>query len=215
MKAVAGIILWILRDFGPLIVFYAANHFFGFVPAIILTMVWSVADVAIVKLKKQQVTAFLKFSIAVTMLFGIVDLYFKGPLFFRYEAAFSNVVTGVFFGLTLRGEKTIIQEFAERRAIANGSKVPITPDTVYYFRLCSMVWTTYFFLKAGIYAWLGHRYSLEEALAIRLVAGNVTFYSLLFLSIFMAKPIIQLLRRLGVAPSTRPPPPCAPLPEPR
>jgi hypothetical protein len=93
---------------------------------------------------------------------GIVDLYFKGPLFFRHEAAFSNVVTGVFFGLTLRGEKSIIQEFAERRALAT---------------------------------------------------GNVTFYALLFMSIFMARPIILLLRRVGLAPSTRPP--CAPLPEPR
>jgi len=159
--------------------------------------------VTIVRLRKQTVTAFLKFSITVTLLFGVVDLYFKGPFLFRYEAVLSNVVTGVFFGLTLRGDKSIIQEFAERRAVATGKSVPINPDTIQYFRLCSGVWTVYFFLKAAVYAWIAHRYELETALAIRLVVGNVTFYALLFTSIFLARPIILLLRRLGLAPSTR------------
>jgi intracellular septation protein A len=203
VKTLSGLLAWVLRDFGPLIVFYATNHFFGFVPAIIATMVWSVGDVALVKLKKEKVSAFLKFSIAVSLGFGLVDLYFKGPFLFRYEAVLSNVVTAVFFGLTLRGEKSIIQEFAERRGIATGKPVPINPDTVYYFRLCSMVWTTYFVLKASFYAWVAWRYDLERALAIRLAVGNISFYVLLGASIFLARPIIGQLRRMKLAPSTR------------
>lgn len=203
MKSVIALAAWILRDFGPLLVFYGTNHFLGFVPAIVASMVWSVADVVLVKMKKQTVSAFLKFSIAATMLFGVVDLCVRGPLLFRYEAVLSNVVTGVFFGLTLRGEKSIIQEFAERRAAAKGTTVPINPDTVYYFRACSVAWTVYFFLKAGFYAWVAYHYDLERALGLRLVVGNVTFFALLFTSIFLAKPIIGLLRRTGLAPSTR------------
>jgi intracellular septation protein A len=203
LKALTGTIAWILRDFGPLIVFYGANHFFGFVPAIVASMAWSVGDVALIKLRKQQVSAFLKFSIVVTVLFGTIDVYLQGPFLFRYEAALSNVVTGVFFGLTLRGDKSIIQEFAEKRAATTGKPVPINPDTIHYFRLCSWVWTVYFFLKAAFYVWVGHQYDLERALAIRIVVGNATFYSLLFVSIFLAKPIILGLRRLGLSPSTR------------
>ncbi len=203
MKTFVGIALWILRDFGPLIAFYVTNRFFGFLPAILVTMAWSIVDVTIIKLKKQRVTAFLKFSIVATLLFGAVDLYFRGPFFFRYEAVLSNFVTGIFFGLTLRGEKSIIQEFAERRALARGTSVPITPDTLYYFRQCTAVWTLYFFAKAALYAWVGYRYDLETALAIRISVGNVTFYPLLLVSIFMARPIIRLLRRLRLAPSTR------------
>jgi intracellular septation protein A len=210
MKTILGLVTWMLRDFGPLIAFYATYHFLGFVPALIATMVWSVADVALVKLKKQKVTAFLKFSIAVSLGFGLVDLYFKGPFLFRYESVLSNVVTGAFFGLTLRGEKSIIQEFAERRAEATGKPVPVNPDTIYYFRLCSMVWTGYFFLKAAFYAWVAWRYDLERALAIRLTVGNVTFYTLLGASIFLARPIILLLRRTGLAPSARGEPPPSP-----
>jgi len=212
MKMIAGLVVWILRDFGPLLAFYGTNHFFGFVPAIVVSMAWSVVDVAIVKLKKQKVTAFLKFSIAVSLLFGTVDLYFHGPFLFRYEPVLSNIVTGIFFGLTLRGEKSIIQEFAERRAEANGTVVPIKPDTVFYFRVCSVVWTAYFFLKAGFYTWVASRYELERAMEIRVVVGNATFYPLLFVSIFLARPIIGLLRRLKLAPSTRQTPAAVPAP---
>jgi uncharacterized membrane protein len=166
-------------------------------------MAWSVVDVAIVKIRKQTITAFLKFSIAVTLLFGAVDLYFKGPFLFRYEAVLSNVVTAAFFGLTLTRDKSIIQEFAERRALASGTPIPITPDTVYYFRLCSGVWTAYLLLKAAFYAWVGYHFDLERALAIRVFVGNATFYPLLAASIFLAKPIINALRRARLAPSTR------------
>jgi hypothetical protein len=38
---------------------------------------------------------------------------------------------------------------------------------------------------------------------INVVIGNVSFYALLGGSIFLARPIIQLLRRLKLAPSTR------------
>ena len=203
MKLVVGLVLWILRDFGPLLAFYATNHFFGFVPAIIVSMALSVVNVTVVKLQNQKVTAFLKFSIAVSLLFGAVDLYFKGPFLFRYESVLTNIVTGIFFGLTLWGDKPIIQEFAERQAAAKGTTVPIKPDTVYYFRLCSIVWTAYFFLKAAFYAWVSSVYDLEKALAIRMLVGNVTFYPLLGASIFLARPIIHLLQRAGLAPSTR------------
>jgi intracellular septation protein A len=203
VKAVIGIVRWILRDFGPLIVFYGTNHFFGFVPAIVAGMVWAVGDVAYVKITGQKVSAFLWFSSVVTLGFGVVDLYVQGPFLLRYEAVLSNVVTGVFFGLTLRADKTIIQEFAERRAKASGKEIPINPDTVHYFRLCSAVWTGYFFLKATAYAWIGYRFDLEHALAIRVVIGNATFYPLLAGSIFLARPIIRWLRRTGRAPSTR------------
>ncbi len=214
VKTLVGLVTWVLRDFGPLIAFYGTNHFFGFVPAIIVSMVWAVADVAIVKVRGEQVTAFLKFSIAVSLGFGLVDLYLKGPFLFRYEPVLSNVVTGVFFGLTLRGEKSIIQEFAERRAAASGKPVPINPDTVQYFRLCSLVWTGYFFVKAAFYAWVGSVYDLDRALAIRVMVGNATFYPLLGASIFLARPIIGWLRRTGRAPSTRALPAAAPVAEP-
>jgi intracellular septation protein A len=113
MKSLVGVLRWIVRDFGPLLAFYTTNHFFGFVAAIVVSMAWSVGTVAYLTLEKQPLTAFLKFSITVSLLFGVVDLAFQGPVLFRWEPVLSNVVTGVFFGLSLTGEKSIIQELNE------------------------------------------------------------------------------------------------------
>jgi intracellular septation protein A len=198
-----GLLVWVLRDFGPLIAFWVTNRLYGFVPAIIVSMVWSVVDVVIIKLRKQQVSSFLKFSITVSLGFGLVDLYLRGPFLFRYEAVLSNLVSAAFFGLSLRRDKSIIQEFAERRAQATGKPVPINPDTIHYFRLCSGVWTAYFVLKAVLYAWVGATYDLDRALAIRVMVGNATFYPLLGGSIFLARPIIRWMQRTGRAPSTK------------
>lgn len=205
IKTLWGIVKWVARDFGPLLVFYGTNHWAGFVPALVASMVWAVGDVALVKWLGQKVTPFLKFSIVVTVGFGLVDLYLKGPWLFRYEAALSNVVTAAFFGMTLRGTP-LIQEFALRRGQAVGRPVPVNPETQRYFRLSTGVWTGYFILKACIYAYLGSQYDLEKALAIRIVLGNASFYTLLGTNIFLAGPIIRLLRRYRPLPPAEPPP---------
>jgi len=123
-----------------------------------------------------------------------------GPV--RPNSGVMNTLTGLAVWILRDFGPLIVFYATNRRAVAKGTPVPIAPDTVYYFRLCSWVWTVYFFLKAGFYAWIGHEYDLERALATRLVVGNVTFYSLLFVSIFLAKPIIRWLQA-GLAPSTR------------
>ena len=202
MKTLLATLVWIARDFGPLVAFWVANRFLGFVPALALSMAWALVDVVLLKARKKEISAFLKFSIGVTILFGGVDIWMRGPFLVRYEAVMTNVATGVFFAMTLRRDRTIIQEFAERRATAKGTAIPITPDTLQYFRLCTWTWTIYFFVKAVFYAWTGWRYGLARAFAIRVVVGNATFYGLLFVSIFLARPIILALRRLKLAPST-------------
>jgi intracellular septation protein A len=203
LKAITGLVAWVFHEFGPLLVFYGTNHFFGFVPAISASMAWSVAAVVYAKVKKQPITGLLKFSIAMTVVFGAVDLLVQGPMLFKYEAVVSNLATALFFGLTLRQEKSVIQQAAERRALLSGKPLTLTPDTVYFFQLSTIVWTSYFVLKALVYLWIGANYGLEEALALRVLIGNVSFYGLLFVNIFLARPLIAALRRMKLMPSTR------------
>lgn len=149
MKALLGVLGWIARDFGPLLAFYGTNHWFGFKPAILVAMGWAVNDVSVVTLRGEKVTAFFWFSVTVTLVFGAVDLWLRGPVLLRYESVLTNLVTAAFFGLTLRGERTIIQEFAERQAAARGKPLNLTPDTLSYLRWCSIVWTGSFVVKAA------------------------------------------------------------------
>ena len=183
-------------EFSPLIFFYLGNYCFGFKVAIGLTLAISILQYSYLKLKKQTISNFFKFSFLISILFGLLDLSLKNPIFFRYEASMTNVITGIFFGLTLFNGKPMIQEFGEKRLEAKGELHKITPLTIYFFKISTIVWTFYFFLKAIVYAYISSRYSINEGLAIRTVVGNVSFYTLLFVNIFCAKTMIGWIKRI-------------------
>ncbi len=185
MKNLAAI-AW---DVLPLIAFYAANHFFGFVYAIAVTMVVAALQMATYALKRQRPPRLLVFSTAMSLVFGAIDLWFQGPVLFRYEAAITSLLSAVFFGLSLRGDTSVIQEAAERQ---RGKALP--PEAAVYFRLCTMTWVAYLVLKAAVYAWIGTRYDLEKALALRLIIGNASMYLMIGATIVLAKPAIRYLK---------------------
>ena len=200
MNHVVRIAKFALKNFGPLLVFYIANHFYGLKIAVALSVVWTVGEIIWLLASKQSLSLFFKFSAAVTIGFGLVDLYLQQTLLFKYEAALSNAMMGVFFALSLFSEKPIIREFAEAQGRISSE---LSPDGEYYFKFLTVVWTIYMFSKAGFYLWLASAYSLEGGLAIRATVGNSTFYCLLAISIFGSAQIKAILARLKLLPSTR------------
>ena len=66
----------------------------------------------------------------------------------KYEAAISNAATGLAFVAGALGEKPIIQEVAEQR----GDSFVATEEVRAFFRLFTLVWAAYFFLKAALYS---------------------------------------------------------------
>lgn len=199
MKKAVSALKYAFTNFGPLIVFYLANHFWGLKPAILVSLAFSIAELSYKFAKKESITPFFKFSAGVTLVFGCVDLYMKGPVFFRFEPAVTNIITGAFFALSLRGGSSVIQDFAKQQI---GDK-PVTPDLAWYFRMLTWIWVIYFLLKAGFYAWVGARYSLEKAMLIRGLVGNATLYPLMAVSIFGGRPIFLALKKLRLLPSCR------------
>lgn len=195
MSKMVALIRWLVRDFGPLLVFYGTNVAFGFVPAVLTTIAWTTVEVGLLLWRKQPISGFLTFSATVTVGFGLIDLVFQSPVLLRYESVVTNLFTGAFFGLSLRAKKSFIQEAAERRAELQGKPMTLTPVVLAYFRGCTIVWTAYFFLKAAVYAWVNTTYDFNAALALRVLIGNVTFYPLMGASIFLAKPIIAVMKR--------------------
>lgn len=200
MQKMVGLLKFLFSNFGPLLVFYVTNHFYGLKIAIVASVVWTFAEVVHHLVKKKPISMFFKFSAGITIVFGLVDLYLQKSFLFKYEATLSNIMVGVFFACSLFNKKPIIREFAEAQG-----QIPkeLSPDSEYYFKFLTVVWSGYSFAKAIGYFWIASRYSLEEGLAIRVVIGNVTFYSLLAVSIFGSKQIKFILAKLKMLPSTQ------------
>ena len=194
------ILQFVLSNFGPLIAFYGVNHFWGLKPAVASAVAWTIGEIAYNRIKRIPTSTFFKFSAAVAILFGAIDIYLRQSVFFKYEASLTNLVSGFYFASTLWGAKPLIQEFAEKQGRMKGD---LTPDRIFYFRFLTWVWAIYLWIKAGAYYWLASRVSLEQGLAVRFVLGNASFYGLLAASIFGGKYMKTALARLKLLPSSR------------
>ncbi|MFL5815715.1 MAG: septation protein IspZ [Bdellovibrionia bacterium] len=184
------------ENFGPVLVFYAVNHFYGLRPAIAASALYTVAEIISKVRKKEKLTSLFKFSAIMTLIFGAVDLYSQQTFMFKYEACVSNVFTGLFFGASLLSEKTVLQEFREK----SGNHGPVTQDRVAYFKILTAIWVIYFFAKAGAYYWMASHMSLEQGLMLRTILGSASFYAMLFISIFGSKKIFPLMKKWNLLP---------------
>lgn len=196
MEQVIRILKFAISNFAPLIVFYAVNHYYDLRTAIIAAIAVSAIEIGFKLITKTPFTGFFKFSVLVTAVFGALDLAIKTPIFFQYEAAVTNVITGIYFGMTVRASKSFIQEWVEKK---NGK--PVTDgNAILRCRILTIVWTVYFFLKAAIYVYVSSHYSLEQAVVIRSGLGSASFYGLLAISIFFGKPILVFFQDRGLLP---------------
>ncbi|MBL7672123.1 MAG: septation protein IspZ [Bdellovibrionaceae bacterium] len=200
MEKIKGIALFFYKNFGPLIVFYVANHFWGLKTAIAVSLVFTVAEIIHYKISKKEITTFFKFSVALTFVFGVLDLTLENAFFYKIEATVTNLFTAFFFGITLFQPKPLIQQFAEQQGRTLKEQ---SIDKTFFFRLLTMVWTFYFILKAILYLWINLNSDLEQGLIVRTIIGNVSFGIMLFVSIGLARPIWNLLVKLKVMPSAR------------
>ena len=199
-QKIRALTIFVFNNFGPLVVFYGANHFFGLKPAIACSAVFSILEIGFKLYRKAKITTLFKFSAVMTLIFGAVDLYSRRSFLFKYEASITNIFTAFFFGSTLVAEKSVIQDFYEK----GKDPKPMTRDRVAYFRLLTSVWVLYFLLKAGAYFWIARHYSLEQGLAIRTIAGSGSFYAMLFVSIAGSKKIFPALKSFGLFPDDAP-----------
>jgi intracellular septation protein A len=197
MEMIKRLLAFALSNFGPLIVFYGVNSFYGIRVAVIASITFSFLEIIYKLIKKTPFSGFFKFSVCITVVFGILDLCIQTPIFFKYEAAITNIITGIYFGMTLKGSRSFIQEWIEKK---NGK--PLTsPNSILRARILTVVWTSYFFIKAGFYTYIGANYSIEEAMLIRTGAGTISFYALLGVSIFFGRPILNFFQKRGLLPS--------------
>jgi intracellular septation protein A len=200
MTKLAAVARFALAEFGPLIVFWLLTLAFGVKPAILGSIVFILADAVWRWRKRLTFTRLYLLISALTLIFGFVDLVATSPFMLKYEATVSNVATGIAFVVGALGEKPIIQEVAEQR----GQNFVATDETRAFFRLFTLVWAAYFFLKAVLFAWMAWTMPMLEAMALRSVIGGVSLGLMVAVSTTQGRRLFFLCRRFGLLPKATP-----------
>ena len=185
-----------LAEFGPLIVFWILVATLGVKPAILGSILFIVAD-AIWRWRKGLTFTRLYLLVSgLTLVFGLIDLASTSPFMLKYEAVITNAVTGLAFVAGALGEKPIIQEVAEQR----GETFVATDEVRAFFRLFTLVWAAYFFLKTAFYLWAVWTLPMLEAMALRSIVGSVSLGVMIAVSTTQGRRLFFLCRRLGLLP---------------
>jgi intracellular septation protein A len=200
MTKLAAVARFALAEFGPLIVFWLLALAFGVKPAILGSIVFIIADAVWRWRKGLRFTRLYLLVSALTLVFGFVDLVATSPFMLKYEAAVSNVVTGIAFVVGALGEKPIIQEIAEQR----GETFVATDEIRMFFRLFTLVWAAYFFLKAILFVWMAWTMPMLEAMALRSAIGGVSLGLMIAISVTQGRRLFFLCRRFGLLPRATP-----------
>ncbi len=190
MKRLLSGLRFLADDFGPLIVFLPLEHWYGVKPAIAGALAVSLLIAGARYWKGGKTSLFFKFSVGVAIGFGLVDLYLASSVLYRFEAAASSVLFGLYFGATLFAPKSLIEEFHDKTL-----KPGETTDDGErrYMRILTAVWSAHFFLKAVAYVYIAKRMSFAEATALRAVIGNVCLVTLLLGERLFRKQLYRLV----------------------
>jgi intracellular septation protein A len=196
MSKLAATARFIVAEFGPLIVFWALAATLGVKPAIAGSILAIAVDAAWRRRKGLAFTRLYLLTSGLTLIFGLIDLASTSPFMLKYEAVVTNVATGLAFVAGALGEKPIIQEVAEQR----GETFVATSEVRAFFRLFTLVWAGYFFLKAAFYIWMVWTLPMLEAMALRSAIGSVTLGLMIAISVTQGRRLFFLCRRLGLLP---------------
>jgi intracellular septation protein A len=200
MSKLIAVARFALTEFGPLIVFWFLAATLGVKPAILGSIMFIIADAIWRWRKRLGFTRLYLLVSALTIVFGFVDLISTSPFMLKYEAAVTNAATGAAFVLGALGDKPIIQEVAEQR----GESFVAYDEIRAFFRLFTLLWAAYFFLKAVLFAWTAWTMPMLEAMALRSAIGGVSLGLMIAISVTQGRRLFFLCHRLGLLPKPEP-----------
>ncbi len=188
----------ILANVGPLVVFYAFDWAWGLKPAIVACAVFSIAEVAWRLYRKEPITFLFKVTAATTVGLGIVDMCLANPTFFSYEASITNAAFGAWFAwLMVKGPGPFVDEVLRQRPEVldkiEGGRLGLEG----LMRVMLAIVVVYHILTAAAYLWIAAHYTVEEAVGIRAIFGNVSLIPFLGAVYFFLNPLHGWARRRG------------------
>jgi len=116
----------------------------------------------------------------------------------KYESVITNVFTGFAFIVGARGSKPMVQELAEKR---QGFAFADRPDMTRFFRIFTLLWAAYFFLKAGFYLLVAMTMPLSQAMLVRSVLGSASLALMVAFSVTQGRRLYRLCRWMGLLPA--------------
>ncbi|HEY1943996.1 MAG TPA: septation protein IspZ [Roseiarcus sp.] len=197
MDKAAAAARFVVFEFGPLVTFWILSAAFGVKVAIVGSILFIAADAAWRTVRGLGFTRLYLLTSGLTLVFGAIDLMSATPFMLSYEAAVTNVATGIAFVVGAMGEKPLIQEVAEKR---RGQPFPNGAEVRRFFQLFTLFWAGYFFLKAAFYLWTASTFPLAEAMALRSAIGGVSLAAMIALSVTQGRRLFFLCRWLGLLP---------------
>jgi intracellular septation protein A len=165
-----GIARFVLESFGPLIVFIALEHAVSLFAAIVSSIVTGVLLVVLQIARDKKISPLTAYIAASVAVFGALDMKYQTGFFVKIEPAIGNSLTGLFFLSTVAFGKPIILELAQKQRAE-----PFKPHVASYMRVLTIAWGLFFFVRAATYVWMAYRLTIDQALAIRSVAGPASF----------------------------------------
>lgn len=189
-----SVLRFALTEFAPLVAFWALTFAFGVKTAIAGSIVVILVDAAYRRWRGRPFTRLYLVVSTLTLGFGAVDLYVATPFLLVYEAPITSLLVGIAFVVGAFGEKPMLQEIAEQRPNVT---LPPAAEARRFFRLFTLIWAAYFFVKAIFYVWIAATLPLTQALALRSTIGSISLAIMMALSVTQGRRLFFLFRRLG------------------
>jgi hypothetical protein len=188
---------FILAEFAPILGFLVLSQFVGVKLAIAGTILIAIADSCWRLWRGVAFTRTYILFAALTVGFGLIDLFSAVPFMLKYEAVVTNVVTGMTFALSAIGPKPLVLEVAEQR---EGRQYTDAASKT-FFRGFTLVWAGYFLLKATFYLWVAWNFTMIEAVIVRKFVGSISLGLMLWASYTQARRAFLLCPRWGLLPA--------------
>lgn len=185
-----------LLEFGPLLVFWILLWTVDLKIAIAVGVICMLADAAYRRWRGLPITKLYLLSSGLTLFFGCIDLFAETPFMLKYEDVITSVIIATIFAWGARGEKSMLQGLVEQQ---QGDNFEDGPDIRRFFKLFTLLWASYFLLKAIVYLWLGEILPMEEALTVRPVIGMVSLGAMVLLSL-KAQMLFDFAVKIGILP---------------
>jgi uncharacterized membrane protein len=196
MRRLRGVLTFVLWEFGPLIALLTLSAAFGLKVAIAGTTAFIIVDAGRRLWLHIPFTRVYLLSSGLALIFGTIDLLSQTPFMLKYEAVITNAVTGIAFAAGARGDRPLVLEIAEQR----GEVLPDRADIRQFFRLFTLLWAAYFFVKAGVYLWLGAVMPMQRAIVLRSLIGGISLGVMILISTTQGRRLFFLCRWLGLLP---------------
>ena len=189
-----GLLGYVAAEFGPLIVFLALSAAVGLKAAVAGAVAATLIDAGWRLWRGHAFTRLYLLTTTLTLGFGAVDLWAATPFLIVYEAPVTNALTGAAFFVGAFGEKPLLLDIAQAR---QPERLPATAEIRRFFRLFTLIWAAYFFLKAGGYVWLAATLPMARAIALRSLLGGISLAAMSVVSMTQGRRLFFLFRRWG------------------